>query len=81
MSDQIAMNSEDSGAWQVISERRTDNILVTRVRVERLASAERVAVKVLQQQKNLGYADVRVEVLGPDDSDTASPRLVESLSK
>lgn len=81
MSDQIAMNSEDSGAWQIIGEQRTDNILITRVRVARMASAERIAIKILQQRKNLGYADVRIEVIGPDDPNTATPRVVSSLAK
>ncbi len=73
--DITANNKEYSGQYDVLSDtRQPDGTIVMRVKVANLSKAGVVARNLAHQVANIAQHGLVVEILGPEDAPTASPR-------
>jgi hypothetical protein len=73
--DITSVNEEDTGHyWVVASQEPEPGVLQVKLKLENLGNADRVVKDYVHQKVNLGYRQIRVDVIGPDDGADASPR-------
>jgi hypothetical protein len=73
--DQTAMNTEDTGQYEVLSQNQPEpRVYEIRVRVSNLDKSTQIARDLVHQKAALSPLRVRVHVLGPDDPENARPR-------
>lgn len=79
ITDLNAINARDTGQWHVLHTDLRDGVLTMRARADNPSQAAHIAAKLVQANKNMGYRDIHIQVLGPDAAENAAPLAQASL--